>query len=162
MKIILGSLAWILVLAGMAGSILPLIPGIPLIWIGILIVGWASGFTALSGTTVLVLGLVTLIAQSLSYISGVLGAKTFGATPMGTAGSFVGMIMGLLFLGGLGVVIGPFIGALLGELFSGRSEQKALRASFGTLIGFFGGTFVQMLVAFVLFGFFVIGFIRFL
>ncbi|MBI3120002.1 MAG: DUF456 domain-containing protein [Candidatus Kerfeldbacteria bacterium] len=162
MKFLLASLAWILVLSGLAGSILPLLPGIPLIWLGILIVGWASGFTALSGTTIIVLGIVTLFAQSLSYISGVLGAKTFGATTMGTVGSFVGMIMGLLFLGGIGVIIGPFVGAIFGELLAGRSEQKALRASFGTLIGFFGGTFIQVLVAFVLFGFFVIGFLRFL
>jgi uncharacterized protein YqgC (DUF456 family) len=74
----------------------------------------------------------------------------------------VGVIVGLFTLGPVGIIVGPFVGALFSELMAGRTERQALRAGMGTLVGFLGGTFIQMLFGMVLIGYFVYGFVRFL
>ena len=161
MDIVLLIVAWIAVLMGMGGIFLPMMPGVPLIWMGILIIGWMTGFEALSGAVVAATGVIMILSQGVDYVAGTIGAKALGATPMGTMGAFIGVIVGLLTLGALGVIIGPFIGALLAELMAGRTEWQAIRSGMGTFIGFLGGTFVQMLVGIVLFGYFIIGFVRY-
>lgn len=161
MDVILLIIAWISVLVGTGGIFLPMVPGVPLIWVGILIVGWMTGFEALSGTVVLVTGIITALTQGIDYVAGTVGAKALGATPMGTAGAFIGMLVGLFTLGAVGIIVGPFVGAFLAELMAGRNERQAIRSGMGTMIGFLGGTFVQMLVGVVLFGYFIVGFIRY-
>lgn len=162
MDIVLLIVAWVLVVAGTTGIFIPMVPGVPLLWVALLILAWVSDFTVLSGTVIVVTGVLMLIAQGVDYVAGTLGAKAMGATTRGVMGAFVGVIVGLLTLGPLGIIIGPFVGALLAELMAGRSERAALRAGMGTLVGFLGGTFIQMLYGMVLLGYFVYGFIALL
>lgn len=162
MDILFLIIAWVLVVMGGAGIFVPMVPGVPLLWVALLILAWVSDFTVLSGTVIVITGVLMLIAQGVDYVAGTLGAKAMGATTRGTMGAFVGVIVGLFTLGPVGIIVGPFVGALFAELMAGRTERQALRAGMGTLVGFLGGTFIQMLFGMVLIGYFVYGFVRFL
>lgn len=161
MDIFLLILTILLALTGLAGALFPALPGVPLTWVALLILGWVSDFEAISVTTLVVTGVLTAIAVGASYVAGTVGAKKFGASRAGIIGSVIGMLAGLTFLP-VGLIVGPFLGAVAGELLYGASRERALKAGFGTVIGFLGGTLLQLILGLVLLGYFIVGLVRFI
>lgn len=139
--------AGILVATGVVGSVLPLLPGVPLIFGGILLYGWATKFTVVDGRFIaLALGL-TVLSAVLDWVAGSLGARRYGATSRGVIGALVGGIVGLLTMGPVGIFIGTFLGAVMGELLMGRSANEAMRAGWGSLLGLVAGTLARLAIA---------------
>ena len=97
MVIALWVLAVVLVAAGLVGLVLPLIPGVPLVYLGIVAAAWAEGFTKIGGLTLALCGALAAVAFAVDYVAGVLGAKRMGATPWGLFGAVVGTVVGLFF-----------------------------------------------------------------
>ncbi len=122
----------VLMLAGLAGTVVPLIPGTVLILCGAVLNHFALG--SVGWPTLAVLFVLMLLAQALDIVSGSLGAKWFGATRWGAIGGILGAIVGLFF-GLVGIFVGPLIGALIGELLGGKGILPAGKSSWGTLVG---------------------------
>ncbi len=146
MVITLWVLAVFLVAAGFAGLVLPLIPGVPLIYLGIVAAAWAGGFTKIGAFTLAVCGALATLAFAADYVSGVLGAKRMGATPWGLLGAVVGTIVGLFF-GLPGLILGPAVGAIGFEYWKDPKFKKAVRAGSGVVIGFALGIVAKCAIA---------------
>lgn len=151
MEILLYVLGAAALLAGIAGVVLPAIPGSPLLAAGALLVGWAEGFTRVSGWTVGACVVLAAVIWAVDLAAGVLGARVFGASRWALIGSGVGLLVGL-FLGLPGIVLGPAVGALVFEYARDPNFQRALRAGFGTFVGFVLGSVVKTALAFALVG----------
>jgi uncharacterized protein YqgC (DUF456 family) len=145
---VLGALA---LLVGIAGLVLPAVPGSALLVGGAFLVGWAEGFQRVSIATLAVCTLLGGIIWAVDLAAGVLGAKAFGASRWAVIGSGVGLLVGL-FLGLPGIVLGPPVGALAFEYARDPNFEKALRAGVGAFLGFILGTAVKVALAFVLVG----------
>ncbi len=142
-------------LVGLAGCILPMLPDTPLVFIGIYIYSWLTGFTIVSRNLIIIFLILTVISVVIEYISSSIGSKKFGASKLGFIGAFVGAIVGIFFAP-WGLILGPLLGALIGELITGKEIKKALRSGTGAVIGFFGGTFLKIVISFVMIAFFTI------
>ncbi len=141
-------------LVGAAGVIVPVIPGLPLIWAAMAIFGYFTGYAYLSGEFLVYSGIAVTVIWILQHFVQVYGAKRWGASRWGMFGAFVGMVIGL-FVGSLvGVIIGPLVGAVVVELLVGKSLTASLKAGAGTFVGFVFGAVVQLIVSFVLIGIF--------
>ena len=135
MNVVLIIIGLILAIAGMAGCILPVLPGPILSFCALILISWAKNWQIFSQTFLIVMGAVTALLILLDYVAPALGAKKYGASRRGLWGSAIGMIIGIFFIPPWGMIVGAFIGALVGELASGKSGRKALRAGWGILIG---------------------------
>ena len=140
-----------LVCVGVLGLFVPVLPGVALIFLGIVLVAWADHFERIGPWTLAVCALLTLVAWAADYAAGALGAKTFGASKWGIAGAFVGLLVGLPF-GPLGVVVGPALGAVAGEYWRNRKLKEAARAGTGVVAGFVVGLVVKTAIAFTMIG----------
>ena len=159
MSLLLWMAAAILVLIGFAGLVLPALPGIALIFCGLVVAAWAEQFAYVGWKTITFLGLLTLFAGLIDLLAGVLGAKKFGAGRYALIGAAIGAFCGLFF-GIPGIVAGSFLGALFGELIARRDLKDAGIAAFGTWIGLVAGSAVKIAIAFTMLGLFVL--VRFL
>ena len=153
--ILLWILAAALIVAGIAGMMLPMLPGAPLLFGGLLVGAWAEDFHYVGTGTLVVLALLAVLTYVVDFFSTVLGAKRFGASGRAMAGAAIGAVVGI-FLGLIGVLIGPFIGAMLGELSNRRDLQAASMAGIGTTIGLLLGTAVKLALAFTMVGLFAV------
>ena len=143
------------VLAGIAGSLLPALPGPPLSWIGLLILYTTSGI-AFDYWILGITFVLTLIIVILDYVIPAQGTKRFGGSKYGIWGTNIGLVVGIFAPIPLGFIIGPFVGALIGELIYDRSDSKrAVKAATGSFIGFLASTFVKFVFCMVLLGIFV-------
>ena len=144
MDILLLFLGFLFVILGILGSFLPVIPGPPLSWLGLLLLyltdgiendWWFLGITLVVAIAVLVL----------DYAIPAIGTKKFGGSKGGVIGSITGLIVAVAFpiIGIFGIVIWPFIGALTGEIIAGTKKNKAFKAAIGSFIGFLTGTFLK-------------------
>lgn len=149
-----------LMLIGLIGSFLPLIPGSPLILLGVFIYAWHSNFLVITWGTLAILLALAVLSQILEHFASLLGAKKFGASRWGMIGAFLGGMIGFFSSGILGILIGPFIGALLLEFFHGQSLNASLKIGLGTLVGFLGGAIGKIIIAFTMIGIFLIKIIR--
>jgi uncharacterized protein YqgC (DUF456 family) len=147
MLILLWALAVILVVVGLAGILLPALPGTILIFAGLLLAAWADGFTRVGAATLVVIGAIGAASYGVDFVAAALGAKRLGASPRAMAGAALGTLLGL-FLGLPGLIIGPFVGAVLGELSVHRDLARAGRAGLAAWIGFAIGTAVKVAMAF--------------
>ncbi len=125
----------ILALTGMIGCILPIIPGPAFSFLALILLSWTKNWQVFSQAFLIVMGSLTVILMILDYIAPALGAKKYGASKSGLWGSAIGMIIGIFFIPPWGIIVGAFVGALVGELLAGKSGKKALRAGWGILIG---------------------------
>jgi len=145
MEIILLIFGFLLVITGIVGSFLPVLPGPPLSWLGILCLYFVPGIEWnywLLGITLI----LTLVAVVLDYIIPAQGTKRFGGSKYGIWGTNIGLLIGLFFPP-LGFIIGPFVGAFLGELaYNSQDSHRALKAATGSFIGFLASTFFKFLV----------------
>ena len=147
--IIIGSL---LMIFGILGCFLPILPGPPLSYLGFI----AIHFTDKVEFSVFFLiwwGIVTILISVLDYFITIWGAQTFGGSKAGVRGSIAGLILGL-FIPPFGLIIGPFVGAVAGEMIAGN-KQNALRTGFGSFIGFLAGTFAKLIVCLIMLFFFI-------
>lgn len=153
-------LAAVLVLVGLAGTVLPALPGMPLIFGGLLLAAWVGDFQLVSGWTLAVLGLMAVASLGIDIAATALGAKRVGASGKAVAGAALGTLAGL-FLGIVGLIIGPFIGAVLGELLHRRSQEaqglgEVARIGFGTWAGLIVGVALKLALAFAMLGIFAV------
>lgn len=157
MEIVLAVAGALLVLTGFIGSILPVLPGPPISWIGYLLLYWTHYIENARQAyinSLWILLFVVIVVTILDYVVPVLGTKKFGGSRAGVWGSTIGLIIGLFF-GPLGIIIGPFLGAFLGELVSGKKEKEALRAGWGSFIGFLTGVGLKLMTCATLTFFFI-------
>lgn len=134
----------ILMLAGIIGCILPVLPGPPLSYLGLLILQFTS-MEPFSVSFLINYAIVTIIVVALDYLSPVLGAK-FGGSRYGTIGSIIGLL-GVFIHPIAGLILGPFFGAVLGELIGGKDFGPALKAGFGVFLGLLAGTLLKLFVS---------------
>lgn len=146
-------LAGLLILAGIAGTILPALPGLPLVFAGMLLAAWAGDFERVGVAMLVLLGLLTLLSLAVDFVATMMGAKRVGASKLALAGSVVGTFVGLFF-GLIGLFAGPFIGALAGELIHSRKVGLATKVGVGTWVGILMGTVLKVGLAFAMLGLF--------
>jgi uncharacterized protein YqgC (DUF456 family) len=140
-------LATILVVVGLIGIVLPALPGTILIFLGLLLAAWADGFSRVGVGTLVVIGVIAAASYAVDFVAAALGARHLGASPRAMAGAALGTLLGLLF-GLPGLVLGPFVGAVLGELTVHRDLARAGRAGVAAWIGFAIGMAVKVALAF--------------
>ena len=151
-------LAVLLVVIGIAGTILPALPGLPLVFAGMLLAAWAGDFQQVGVPMLVVLGLLTVFSLAVDFWATALGAKRVGASRLAIVGAMVGTVAGLFF-GPIGLLMGPFAGAIGGELIHRRSLQKqdlglAAKIGVGTWFGILFGTVLKLALAFTMLGLF--------
>ncbi len=146
-------LAVILVVVGIAGVILPALPGLPLVFAGMLLAAWAGDFQQIGWLPLVVLGVLTLVSVAVDFFATMVGAKRVGASRKALLGAVVGTFAGLFF-GPIGLFAGPFVGALLGELWHSRELGKATKVGLGTWLGILLGTVLKLGLAFAMLGLF--------
>ena len=144
MDIFLIGLSIICLVIGLLGCILPMLPGPPLAYVGLLLLH-ATEYAQFSSTQLWSCLFAVIVVQILDYITPILGSKYSGGTKWGNWGCVIGTMMGMFFLP-LGIIIGPFIGAIAGELLGGRGLSQAMKAGLGSLVGFLLGTVVKLLL----------------
>jgi uncharacterized protein len=142
-------IALLVMLAGLVGVLMPAIPGIPLIWLAILGYGFVDRFRAIGPTFLVVTLALVVLSQMAEYYAKAWGAKKYGAGRAGMWGAVIGSIIGLFFMP-IGLLAGPFLGALVAELLAGRSANEALRAGWGGLVGVLGSVAVNFVLALTL------------
>ena len=142
-------IAFVLLILGLLGSIIPGLPGPPLSFIGILLIHFFTG-TQFSTSFLLSWAVIVILVFLLDYFMQVWGVKKFGGGRKAILGTFLGLFMGLLFPP-VGLLIGPFIGAFIGALLEVQDDTRALKVAIGSFIGFVTGTILKLVVSSVLF-----------
>jgi len=140
------TIALVAMLVGVVGTLIPALPGLPIIFLAMLGYGLFEGFREMSFGFLAVAFLAVAATQVAEYYAKAWGAQRFGAGKAGSWGAVVGSIAGLFFMP-IGLLLGPFLGALLFELFAGRSGGEAFRAGIGGLVGVLGSVAVNVVVA---------------
>ena len=146
MDILIMVLAIILMVGGIAGCVLPILPGAPLAYAGLLLLHF-TGLAHFSTAQLIVWLIVVVVIQVVDYITPLLGSKYSGGTSFGNRGCVAGTLLGLFFMP-WGIILGPFLGAVAGEMMGGSDFPHAVRAGIGTLIGFLLGTLLKVIVCF--------------
>jgi len=143
-------IAYLLMFVGLVGTILPLIPGTPLILIGAIVYGIATDFAVIDGWLIAILALICVGSELLEYLAAAIGARKYGASKAGVYGAIIGGLAGIFILGPIGILIGPIVGAVAGELLAGTDGAKAIRAGFGAIIGAVGGMVLKFIAGLVM------------
>ena len=149
------ALAIVLILVGIAGVLLPALPGLPLVFTGMLVAAWAGDFERIGVLPLVLPGLLTLLSIVADFVATAAGAKRVGAGPMAVWGAALGTLAGLFF-GPIGLLAGPFLGALLGELWHTRALRRATHVGLATWVGLLLGTVLKLALAFAMLGLFVL------
>ena len=149
LDIILIVIGAICIIIGFLGCVLPVIPGIPLSYIGIVLLHLTSQVD-FSPLYLILWGIVVIIVQILDYYVPIWGTKKFGGGSKGAWGSAIGVVAGIFVVPPWGIIIFPFVGAVIGELIDNKEFNVAIKAGFGAFIGFLTGTFVKLIVAIIL------------
>ena len=152
-EILLIIFSFLLVLGGALGVILPLLPGVPMAWLGMMIFAYATNFAAITWKILLIFLGFVLLTIAVDIVAPMIGAKKYNASRSGMIGSFLGLILGVMMLGPIGIIVGPFAGTFLGELYEGRESEEALRSAKGTAIGFLAGSAIKLALVTVMLGF---------
>ena len=142
-------LAFLLLVASIIGSVLPVLPGVPLAYAGMLLLHLTDKIHFTTPQLVIWL-IIVVVLQIIDYITPLLGSKYSGGTSFGNRGCIAGTLLGMFFMP-WGVIIGPFIGAVAGEMLGGQDLSHAIRAGVGTLLGFLFGTLMKVVVCFYFF-----------
>lgn len=150
---ILYLLAALLVVIGVAGVILPALPGVPLVFAGLLVAAWTDGFDRVGWIPLVVLGVLTAISVVIDILSTVVGAQKVGASKLALIGSAIGTVAGLFFMP-IGLFVGPFAGALIGEYLYGRKLGQATKVGLGTWLGIVLGVALKLGLAVAMLGIF--------
>lgn len=151
MDLALYLLSAVLIVGGVAGAILPVLPGIPMIFGGIWLAAAVDGYQHLGWGWLVAIGIIGAVGVALDFISASLGAKKIGATPRALWGAGVGTTIGMFF-GIPGLIIGPFAGAVVGELSSGKSILRSAHVGVSTWVGMLVGILAKVVISFLMLG----------
>jgi uncharacterized protein YqgC (DUF456 family) len=154
LEITLYALAAVLIVAGLIGNILPALPGIPMIFGGIWLVAAVDHYRHLGTGWLIVIAVLGAVGVIVDLVASTLGAKRVGASKLALWGAAIGTLIGM-FLGIPGLLLGPFVGALIGELASGTSVLRSAHVGVGTWLGLLFGTLVKLVISFMMIGLFV-------
>ncbi len=146
MDYVLIALGIILMIAGLVGCVLPILPGPPLSFLGLLMLHFTSRHE-FSGSFLVLWGLVTAFVYGLDYVIPAWGAKKFGGSKRGIYGSIIGMFIGFILFPPVGIILGPFFGAIIGEFSASKDSVAAFKSGIGTFIGFFAGTIFKIIAS---------------
>jgi len=160
MDIFLTILAAFFMILGVIGSFLPILPGPLTSWIGLLIFH-LTDVVPMNWTFLIITLIIAITIWILDYIIPAMGTKRFGGSKAGMIGTSIGLIIGLLSPIPGGIIIGPFVGALVGELINKSELDKAVKAAFGSFLGFLASTFIKFIVAMVFLGLFIVKIIEY-
>jgi uncharacterized protein YqgC (DUF456 family) len=147
-------LAVLLIVVGVVGTVLPALPGAVLVFAGVALGAWIDGFARISGWTVGVLGVLTLIAWLVDFVSGYFGAKHVGASTYALVGAAAGTVAGV-FTGLVGLIFMPLVGAAIGEFLAQRDALRAGKVGVATWLGMLVGTVAKVAIVFLMVGIFV-------
>lgn len=139
--------------AGLAGVFLPLLPGVPLAWLGLFIYAIGTGFDRISILTTVIFFILMLLTLLFDFVAPMLGASKYRASRYGIIGAFIGFTVGIFVFGFWGVILGPFLGAFLGELIAKGQPRQALKSALGAFLGFVAGTLVKTILILIMLGF---------
>lgn len=139
----------ILLLTALAGCILPVIPGPPIGYISLLLLQFTD-IKPFTFNFLLSIAAVVIIITVLDYLIPIWGTKKFGGSKSGTWGATIGLVLGLFLLPPFGIIIGPFLGAYIGELIAGRSNKEAIRSGIGSFLGFLAGIVMKLAITIVM------------
>lgn len=143
--------AALLVLVGLAGTVLPALPGIPLIFGGVLLAAWIDGFQRIGGWVLALLGVLAVAGIAIDYVAAAVSARRVGASKQGIIGAALGTIAGV-FSGLWGLVFMPLVGAAIGEYLAQRDALRAGQVGVATWLGLLVGTVVKIAIAFTMVG----------
>lgn len=144
--ILLSLLGLILIIVGMIGSFLPILPGPPIAWLGLLSLYFTKTVT-ISDHILIITAIIAVAMIILDYIIPAQGTKRFGGSKAGAIGTTIGLIIGILIPIPMGIIIGPFIGAFVGEIAFNKSDSKtAVKAATGSVLGFLASSFMKFVV----------------
>lgn len=148
---LLWSLAVVLMAGGLAGLVVPALPGAPLLFAGVFVGAWAEDFAYIGSGTLIAAGVLAALTIAADFAAGAFGARRYGASGRAVLGATIGAIVGIFF-GFVGILIGPFIGAVVGELSVQRDLRAAGRAGIGATIGLALGTAAKLALGFMIIG----------
>ncbi len=155
MDILFIVLGFLVMLVGIAGSILPVIPGTPISWLGLILLFLAPSLE-FDWAFIIITGVIAILIYVMDYIIPAIGTKKFGGSKAGAWGTTIGLIVGILAPIPFGILIGPFVGALVGELlFNDTSGPQAFKAAIGSFFGFLASTFMKLFATLVYLGLFI-------
>jgi uncharacterized protein len=143
-----------LIVAGVAGTVLPALPGTALVLSGIVLAAWIDDFTRVGGWALGAVAAMAVLAWVLDYVAALLGARRAGASRQALVGAAVGTVVGL-FLGLVGVLFMPLVGAAVGEYLARRDEQRAVKVGLATWLGLLAGLLAKVVLAFMMIGVFI-------
>jgi uncharacterized protein YqgC (DUF456 family) len=144
-----------LILVGLAGTVLPALPGTVLVLAGILLGAWIDDFTRVGWLTLTLVTVLTVLAWALDYVAGLMGARKVGASRQALIGAALGTVVGL-FMGLVGVLFMPLVGAAVGEYLARRDHGQALKVGTATWLGMMLGMIAKVVLAFVMVGVFAV------
>jgi uncharacterized protein YqgC (DUF456 family) len=160
----LTALVWtaavLLIVTGLVGIVVPALPGTVLVFAGLWLAAWADGFMRVGTGTLVVLGVLTAASYTVDFAAGAMGVRRLGASPRAMLGATLGTLVGLFF-GLPGLIIGPFVGAMIAELTVQRNLARAGRAGVAAWIGIVVGTMIKVGLVFVMLGIFLAAFFLF-
>jgi len=139
---------------GLLGCLLPVIPGPPLSYIGLLVLHWAPKYQ-FSTRFLVIMGIITVIVTILDNFLPALSAKRSGGSKRAVWGAMIGLAVGMFVFPPIGLIVGPFIGAVVAELSTGKDSNEALRSGFGTFVGFLGGVLIKLIASGIMFWYFI-------
>ena len=152
------TLLWVLcvglIVLGLAGTVLPLLPGTLLVWGGIVLGAWIDDFARVGTTTVVVVSVLAVLAWALDYVAGLMGARKAGASKQALVGAAVGTVAGL-FMGLVGVLFMPLVGAAIGEYLAQKDQTRAVKVGVATWLGIMVGLIAKVVLACMMVGIFV-------
>ena len=152
---LLWALAVALIVLGLAGTVLPALPGTAFVLAGIVLGAWIDDFSRVGPVTVGIVAVLAVVAWVLDYVAGLLGAQKAGASRQALVGAVVGTVAGL-FMGLVGVLFMPLVGAAVGEYLARRDERRAVHVGVATWLGLMAGLIAKVVIAFVMVGLFVV------
>jgi uncharacterized protein len=140
-------IALVIIAVGVVGTMLPGLPGMPLILGGIVLFAIGTELRVIGFIQLALFVVLAIVGLGLNYLGNLLGARTFGASRMGMLGAVVGLVLGLILMGPFGLIVGPLIGAVGFELMRGRELAIALRSGVGVLVGYVFGALAEVVIA---------------
>ena len=152
---LLWALAVALIVLGLAGTVLPALPGTAFVLAGIVLGAWIDDFSRVGPVTVGIVAVLAVVAWVLDYVAGLLGAQKVGASRQALVGAAVGTVAGL-FMGLVGVLFMPLVGAAVGEYLARRDERRAVHVGVATWLGLMAGLIAKVVITFVMVGLFVV------
>ncbi|MBL8514044.1 MAG: DUF456 family protein [Betaproteobacteria bacterium] len=155
--LLLWILAFALVAIGLAGTILPALPGVAFVFGGLLIAAWIGDFQKIGWPTLTLLGALMLMAMTIDFLAAMIGAKRVGASKYALIGAALGSVLGI-FAGLIGIFIFPFVGAIAGEMIAHKNFQQATKVGFATWIGLLLGSVAKLALAITMIGVFLISY----